>query len=78
MPCPWWRSPTVGPMTILHTAVDDHLVGLLHAAAPGDDRCVCGHSLGQVLEQDWDSAPNGRTCARCQHAVDILRLISAV
>jgi hypothetical protein len=65
-------------MTILHVAKDDHLAGPLHAAAVGDDRSVCGHSLGEVLDQDWDTAPRGRACERCQHAVEILRLISAV
>jgi hypothetical protein len=65
-------------MTILHIAMDDHLAGTLHAAAVGDEVSVCGHSLGEVLDQDWDSAPNASTCERCRQAVAVLRQISAV
>jgi hypothetical protein len=65
-------------MTILHIAMDDHLAGTLHAAAVGDEVSLCGHSLGEVLDQDWDSAAQARACQRCQQAVEILRQISAV
>jgi hypothetical protein len=65
-------------MTILHVAMDDHLAGTLHAAAVGDEMSVCGHSLGEVLDQDWDSAPHARVCERCRQAVAVLRQISAL
>jgi hypothetical protein len=65
-------------MTILHIARDQHRAGVLHAAAVGDDVSVCGYPLGEVLDQEWEAAPHSRACQRCQHAVAVLRQISAV
>jgi hypothetical protein len=65
-------------MMILRTALSDHRAEPVHAAAVGDALTVCGHRLDLILEADWDATPEGDTCPRCQHAVDVLKLVSAV
>ncbi len=65
-------------MTNLRLAISDPVTGPLHAAALGDDQSICGHRLDSILAEPWDAAPQSQTCARCQHAVDVLRTIHAV
>lgn len=66
----------MGSALHLATTTDDPRV--LHAAADGDHSSVCGHPLDLVWADSWDGAPADLCCERCRHAVEVLRLISAV
>lgn len=64
-------------MVTLRIATTGQKADALHAAAAGDRVALCGHRLALVSVQSWDAA-TGRLCERCQHAVEVLRLVRAV
>jgi hypothetical protein len=64
-------------MMLLHIAVGGPRDPLLHAAAPGDRRALCGREMEKVTDEVWGSGA-GPVCDRCASAAAVLRTVHAV